>query len=481
MKLNDYLAGLVYKTNINDIGDVEVLGITSDSRQVRKGYVFICIKGEKFDGHSVAEQMLDKKAVAVVTDHDMGLANQIIVENTRNAYAIICANHFGNPAKRLKLIGVTGTNGKTTITCLIKNMLEKLGRKAGLMGTIQNEIGDLCLPAKYTTPDPIQLHAMFARMVEAGCEYVVMETSSHALDQHRLDGLEFEIGVFTNLTHDHLDYHKTMEEYFEAKAKMVGMCKHIITNIDDSYGEVIAQRFGEGAITCSLDRNDADYTAKNIKYRQSGSKFVLVGNGFIERVTLAMPGKFSVMNGIQSMVTMLVLGYDSAETALALADCHGVTGRAEIIPTGDRGYTIIRDYAHTPDALEKITAALKELAEGRLITLFGCAGNRDRSKRPDMGEAAAKHSDFVVLTSDNPRGEDMMQIINDCKPGLDREKVKYKIIPDRYAAILWAIDNLKEGDLLLLAGKGHEDYQVLHDETIYFDEKVLVEEFLNYN
>ena len=478
MNLSQYLQGLSYTTSMTQIDHIEVQDVTADSRQIKKGGIFVCIKGGKFDGHSVAQQAVEQQAAAVVVEHDMGLENQVVVENTRSAYAILCGNHFGNPAQSMKLVGVTGTNGKTTITCLIKSILTSLGKKVGLMGTIQNEILDLVLPAKYTTPDPYQLHAMLARMLEAGCEYVVMETSSHALDQHRIDGCHFAVGIFTNLTHDHLDYHNTMEEYFKAKVKLVDMCDQFITNIDDEYGQILTDRLGGKAITCSVERDDAAYTAKDIRFSQEGNQFILVGNSIIERVKIAMPGKFSIMNSMQAIVATMTLGIKSNDAVGAIARCCGVTGRAEVIPTGDRNFTIIRDYAHAPDSLEKITLALGEFAKGRIVILFGCAGNRDRTKRAEMGEAAAKHSDFVILTSDNPRDEDQLQIINDCKPGLDKGKVPYKIIPDRYTAILWAIDNLEDGDLLILAGKGHEDYQVLHDETIYFDEKVLVEEIL---
>ncbi|MEG1943631.1 MAG: UDP-N-acetylmuramoyl-L-alanyl-D-glutamate--2,6-diaminopimelate ligase, partial [Angelakisella sp.] len=396
-----------------------------------------------------------------------------------SAYAIICANHFDNPSRKLKLLGVTGTNGKTTITYLLKSILAAAGKKTGLMGTIHNEILDMVLPAKYTTPDPYQLHAMLSRMAEAGCEYVVMEASSHALDQHRLDGCEFDVAVFTNLTQDHLDYHGTMENYFLAKRKLFDHCRRAVINIDDSYGVRLAEELGKRAVTCSLQSDMATFTAKNIECEAAGSKFVLVADSLIERVKVPMPGMFSVMNAMEAAVAAIMAEISPRDAASGLAECYGVTGRAEVIPTPNRDFTIIRDYAHTPDGLEKIIGALRPFIKGRLVTLFGCAGNRDRTKRPMMAEYVAAGSDFVILTSDNPRDEDPMQIINDAKPGLDSHKTPYKIIPDRYTAILWAIDNLQTGDLLLLAGKGHEDYQVLHDETIYFDEKALVEKILS--
>lgn len=479
MTLGNYLEGITYSPVANKLLVTEITGVTSDSRQIKKGCVFVCVKGGKFDGHTAAPQAIADGAAAVVVEQDLGLSCQILVENTRSAYAILCANHFDNPSRKLRLLGVTGTNGKTTITYLLKSILAAAGKRTGLMGTIHNEILDMVLPAKYTTPDPYQLHAMLSRMVEAGCEYVVMEASSHALDQHRLDGCEFDVGVFTNLTQDHLDYHGTMEAYYLAKRRLFDHCRRAVVNLDDSYGVRLAAELGKAAVTCSLQSDMATFTAKNIECAAEGSKFVLVADSLIERIRVPMPGMFSVMNAMEAAVAAILAGISVRDTASGLSACYGVTGRAEVIPTGERSFTIIRDYAHTPDGLEKILGALRPFTKGRLVTLFGCAGNRDRTKRHLMAEYVAQGSDLVILTSDNPRDEDPLQIINDAKPGLDRYSTPYKIIPDRYTAILWAIDNLQPDDLLLLAGKGHEDYQVLHDETIYFDERVLVEQILS--
>lgn len=473
----EYFDGISCVTPLGDLGELAITGVTNDSRQVKKGCIFVCIKGGKFDGHDAAEAAVADGAVLVVVQRDLGLPCQVIVENTRSAYAILCSNHFGTPSRRLKLIGVTGTNGKTTTTFLIKSILQGAGKKAGLIGTIHNEIMDMELPAKYTTPDPYQLHAMLERMVQAGCEYVVMEVSSHALDQHRLDGCIFEVGIFTNLTQDHLDYHKTMENYFSAKKHLFSMTKNAVINLDDAHGGELVKELGERAVTFSLEQDDATLTAKNITFDAKGTSFILAGNNIIQRMRISQPGRFSVSNAMGAAGACFLLGLSMEEIAYGLRECPGVAGRAEII-SADVDYTIIRDYAHTPDGLEKIISALREYATGRIVTLFGCAGNRDRTKRPKMAEMAAKYSDFVILTSDNPRDEDPLQIIGDVKPGLDQFSTPYRIIPDRYQAIIWALDNARPGDILLLAGKGHEDYQVLHDETIYFDEKVLVQELL---
>jgi UDP-N-acetylmuramoyl-L-alanyl-D-glutamate--2,6-diaminopimelate ligase len=480
MTLKEYLEGIQYSTGLSEaqLEAAQVSSVTNDSRQVRNGSIFVCIKGGKFDGHQKAGDALAAGAAAVVVERDLGLPRQILVENTRAAYAILCGNHFGNPSRRLKLVGVTGTSGKTTVTFLIKSILQQAGKKVGLMGTIHNEIGELEFPAKHTTPDPYQLHAMLERMAEAGCEYVAMEASSHALDQHRLDGCRFDAGVFTNLSQDHLDYHGTMENYFAAKKKLFSMTKAAVVNLDDPKGEELARELGPGTITFSTSRDDATLTAKNISSTVRGSSFLIVGEQIIQRTRIAMPGRFSVSNAMAAAAACYALGLAPEDIAKGLAACPGVPGRAEVIPT-DTGYTVIRDFAHAPEELEQIITTLRPYkGTGRMITLFGCAGDRDRTKREKMGEIVAKYSDLVILTSDNPRTEDEGQIIRDTKPGLDKFKTPYRIIPDRYEAIAWALENAGEGDILLLAGKGHEDYQVLADETIYFDEKVLVQQLL---
>ena len=478
MNLTEYLVNTKYKTNIASTDSIEINGITTDSRNIKSGNLFVCIRGARFDGHDVAQKMLDKGAVAVVTDHDIGVDNQVIVSDTRSAYASICAAHFGNPSKKLKLIGITGTNAKTTITFLVKAILKSLGERVGLIGTIRNEIDDIQIPAKFTTPDPYQLNELFAKMVDLGCKYVVMETSSQALHQQRLDGLEFEVGIFTNLSQDHLDYHENMENYFNAKKRLFDMCKKIVINIDDSYGERLKNELSDKEIiTCSMSNKNADFYTENAEYYSDKCVFEVVYDRATYSVTVPMPGEFSVMNSLEAIIAAYCVSGDLKSCCDGIKNCYGVTGRAEVISTCE-DFTIIRDFAHAPEALKKILESMRKFTKGRLITLFGCAGNRDRAKRKIMARNVAQNSDLVILTSDNPRDEDEMQIINDAKVGFEGIDTPYKIIPDRYTAIVWAVNNLEKGDLLLLAGKGHEDYQVLHDETIYFDEKVIVEELL---
>ena len=472
MKLKD----LLYQVPcLSEIPDIEVQGITSDSRELEPGWVFVCRKGLRFDGHEHAQEALRQGACAVVCERDLGLEAQVVVQNTQDAYAVLCANFFGRPADHLKLIGVTGTNGKTTSAFLVKHILTQAGKQTGLIGTVQNEIGTLVLPARFTTPDPYQLHSMLAQMLRFGCEYVVMEVSSHALAQGRVHGLHFACGIFTNLTQDHLDYHHTMEEYFAAKQSLFLQCDTAVLNTDDPYGKRIAQQAACRVVRCSLEDDSADYVAKNIRSRVDGSCFAMMTNSGLEKVKLPMPGKFSIYNALGALGCCIELGVPAAQAAAALESCHGVTGRFEVIPTG-LDFTVVRDYAHTTDGIEKILSTVQELGAKRVITLFGCAGCRDSSKRADMGETAAKYSDFVILTSDNPREEPEQQIIDHALPGVLRTKKPYRVILDRYEAIAWALSFCQAGDILMLLGKGHEDYQVLDYGSIYFNEREIVQQ-----
>ena len=472
MKLSEILKGIKVKNQYNDI---EVVNVTSDSRLVKEGFLFVCVKGASFDGHNVAKDMLDKGAAAIVVERDLGLPNQIIVDKTREAYSPICANYFGNPAENLKIIGLTGTNGKTTTTFIIKQVLEQLGCKVGLIGTVQNMIGDEVYPAHFTTPEPYELQSLFRKMADANCEYCVMEASSQAIDQGRVAGVHFEVGVFTNLTQDHLDYHKTFENYFAAKRKLFENCNIAVTNIDDKKGLEIVEGLPCRVKTYSVESNSSDFTARNVCFSAEGVKYELVTDR-IGRVECPIPGRFSVYNSLCAASVAITLGFDFEGTLRAIAKSNGVKGRIEVVPT-PTDYTVIIDYAHTPDGLENIISSLKEIAKGRVITLFGCGGDRDKTKRPIMGEIAAKYSDFCIVTSDNPRSENPAEIIKDILEGMKASKTPYKVIENRKEAIFWALENAKENDIILLAGKGHETYQILPEGTIHFDEREVVAEY----
>lgn len=474
MKLSQILKGIKV---LNEYSDIDVLDVTQDSRLVKEGSLFVCIKGAAFDGHSVAGEMLTKGACAVVVEKDMGLDNQVIVENTRGIFSYICANFFSNPAEKLKLIGLTGTNGKTTTTFLIKQILENVGKKVGLIGTVQNMIGDEAYPAKYTTPDPYELQKLFSQMVEAGCEYCVMEVSSQALAQGRVNGVRFAVGAFTNLTQDHLDYHKTWENYFNAKRLLFENCDIAVTNADDENGLKIIEGLNfDKVVTYAVNRNDATYVAKNVTFKSNGVEYELVGDK-IGRCSCTIPGRFSVYNSLCAASCALALGISFEQVLMAISKSKGVKGRIEVVPC-DRDFTIIIDYAHSPDGLENIISSLKEIAKGRVVTLFGCGGDRDKTKRPKMGKIAAELSDYCIVTSDNPRSENPSAIIQDILEGMKGVKTPYTVVENRKEAIAYAIEHAKKDDIILLAGKGHETYQILPTGTIHFDEREAVAEIL---
>lgn len=474
MKLSQILNGVKV---LNTYDDVEVCDVTQDSRLVKEGFVFVCVKGAAFDGHSVAAEMFEKGAAAVVVERDLGLHNQILVENSRACFSPICANFFGNPARKLKLIGLTGTNGKTTTTFLIKQILENVGKKVGLIGTVQNMIGDEIYPAKYTTPDPYELQKLFAMMVEAQCEYCVMEVSSQALAQGRVNGLRFAVGAFTNLTQDHLDYHKTWENYFNAKRILFENSDIAVTNADDENGLKIVEGLDfDKLITYAVNTNNASYIAKNVSFKASGVEYELVGDT-IGRCYCPIPGRFSVYNSLCAAAIALALGVAFEQVLLAIRKSNGVKGRIEVVPC-DRDFTIIIDYAHSPDGLENIITSLKEIAKGRVVTVFGCGGDRDKTKRPKMGRIAAELSDFCVVTSDNPRSENPGEIIKDILEGMVGIDTPYEVVEQRRDAIAYAIKNAQKDDIILLAGKGHETYQILPTGTIHFDEREVVAEIL---
>ena len=465
------------KTNDKKLKNIEITGVTCNSKQVEKGFLFVCINGWKLDGHTFAAAAIENGAAVIICERDLGFENQIIVEDTHKAYFEISANWFGNPADKLKLIGVTGTNGKTSVTYMIKTILEKAGYKVGLLGTIQNLIADKALPSKNTTPDAYEMNQLLSLMVEAGCDFAVMEVSSHALDQKRIYGVQFCVAAFTNLTQDHLDYHLTMDNYFGAKLKLFKMSKCAVVNLDDPYSERILDEIDCKKITFSLKNDGATYTAKDTEYRPDKTKYQMVGYNFINKITVSTGGKFTVYNSMCAAAVALELGVSAETIKLALSESHGVPGRAEIVETG-RDFTVIIDYAHTPDGLENILMSFREYKDCRLVVLFGCGGDRDKTKRPLMGEKAAQIADLVIVTSDNPRSEEPMAIIEDIMVGVRRHKTPYQVIENRVEAISFAVANAQKNDIIVLAGKGHETYQILKTETIHLDEREVVAQAL---
>jgi UDP-N-acetylmuramoyl-L-alanyl-D-glutamate--2,6-diaminopimelate ligase len=474
MKLSELMQGV---ETAGAVFEAEITAICFDTRNIEPGSLFFCLVGAKNDGHLFAREALEKGAAAVVCQRDMGLGRQIITPDTRRAFSVCCANRWANPQRDMKLVGITGTNGKTTTAYLIRDMLSRSGLNVGLVSTVEISFGGSCFPARYTTPEPSVLFAMLNEMRLAGCSHVVMEVSSHALEQSRVAPCEFEVGVFTNLTQDHLDYHKTMEQYYEAKTRLFEQSRAAVVNIDDPWGQRLAAKAGCPVATYGCTAPTADYKAGGIKLSASGCSFTLSHSGRSCEGFVPVPGSFSVQNALAAVAACGALGIDFKQACHSLKSAGGAPGRFEIL-ISDENFTIIRDYAHTPDALEKILTALREVSTARIVTLFGCAGERERDKRSEMAQAVAKLSDFVVMSLDNPRGEDTSQILGDAMPGLLAHKTPFLVIPERGEAIESAIKNLNPGDILLLAGKGHEDYQVLSHATLMFDEKEIVGEIL---
>ena len=474
MRIYKFIEGLA---DIN-IPDREISSVTDNTKKVRKDCIFVCVKGGSFDGHDAAAEMLEKGAAVIVAERDLGLGNkQIITDNSRKFYGELCAAWFDHPEKKLKIIGVTGTNGKTTISNVIKNIFMKNGIKTGLIGTICNEIGDETVHTDNTTPMAFDYMCLLDKMVKAGCKYAVMEVSSFGLVQHRIGPTHFDMGIFTNLTQDHLDYHKTMENYYQAKKMMFDECDYALINTDDEYGRRI---FSE--ISCKKERygisSEADYYADAIKIKSDGTSFWYCYNGKSQLVNMKMTGMFNVSNVTAAISVCLKADLPIEDILKAVSEYNGVKGRCEIIPTG-RDFTVICDYAHTPDAVENILKSVREYTEGRLICLFGCGGNRDAKKRPLMAKAAAKFADRLIITSDNPRDEIPEAIIDDILAGLKDSEIPFDVVVDRTKAIHHSLKIAEKGDIIVLAGKGHEDYQVLPgNEHIHFDEREIVSEGL---
>jgi len=458
--------------------DRNVESIAYDSRRVQRNGLFVALRGEKTDGHQFIDQAIERGASVIVTEREekQPRVTSLVVENTRTALADLAAVFYGFPATRLKMAAVTGTNGKTTTTFLIKHICEKAGLHCGLIGTVRYEIGERVLPAIRTTPESLDLQELLAQIANAGCRAAAMEVSSHALAQERIRGLEWDVAVFTNLTQDHLDFHGTMENYFEAKAKLFTELAHqkkkqkpvAIINIDDRYGGQLLGKIDKNTsvITFGMSAR-ADFRASNYRTEFGGTSYQLDARGKSYLVRVPLIGRFNVANSLGALAAANALGLSLREAILSLGKSPQVPGRLEAVPA-KRQFQVFVDYAHTPDALLNVLKTLRELEPARLIVIFGCGGDRDRQKRPLMAEAVDRHADFAIITSDNPRKEDPNAIIAEVEKGFRSNR--YEKVPDRAEAIKRAIELAQPRDIVLIAGKGHENYQEFADHTVPFDD-----------
>ena len=471
MELQKLLAGIEV-VQCSAKMDTDIKSVRYSSRDVQPGDLFVAIPGFATDGHKYIPDAVARGAAAVLCEKQMPEnAPWVQVKDARLALAQLGANFYDHPAQKLKMIGVTGTNGKTSVTYLLKELLERAtGAKVGLIGTICNMIGGEVLPTERTTPESFELQALLSQMQKAGCEYVVMEVSSHALELHRVAGIRFLVGAFSNLTEDHLDFHKTMENYRLAKAKLFRICDRGVFNLDDPTAPKMIGDAACQVYTVSTGAA-ADLRAQQILLESDRIEMDLVEGEQRKHLKLGIPGRFTVSNSLLALgiARQLGIGLDTAVEALSHA--RGVKGRIEVVPTPGKEYTVLIDYAHTPDGLENVLRSVRDFAKGRLIALFGCGGDRDRAKRPMMGEIAAKEADLVIVTSDNPRTEVPEAIIADILGGMEHSPTPYVVEPDRRKAIRLALSLGKKNDIIVLAGKGHEDYQIIGKEKYHLDER----------
>lgn len=486
MKLFD----ICQKANIGcptSLREIEIAGITSNSTRVKKDFLFVCLEGTKNDGHNYIDQAILNGACAVVIEKEIFRSDKtILVDDTRASLAMLMNAFCGEPTKKLRFIGITGTNGKTSVSVMIKNIFDSLHSPCEIIGTLNCSSflnsNDDSLP-NFTTPDPEELYPMLQRISGAGIEWVVMEASSHALKLKKLEPISFDVGIFTNLTEDHLDFHLTMEDYFKSKLSLFERCKLGIINIDDEYGKRIEDLATCRIMTCSL-KKDADFTVNSIKnLYERGTRYILKSQGDETEIYCKVPGEFSIMNSMQASACALALNIDKNIVSRSFESFNGVKGRLEKVEfSWGRGFALFIDYAHTPDALEQLLATANSFKkEGqRVILLFGCGGDREKQKRKIMGEIATKNADFIIITSDNPRSEDPLAIINDILSGII-EKSNFAVIPDRRKAIEATVAMARQGDIILLAGKGHETYEIKADGKSPFDEREILQEiYKNY-
>ena len=477
MKLDELLNGLKYsfiKGNKNQ----EIDRIIYDSRIKTQNGLFIAIEGYKTDGHNYIEAAIENGAKTVLVQKDIEVKQDVTVvrvSDTRLAMALIANSAYNHPSEKFELVGVTGTNGKTSITFLLGEILEDYNKKIGIIGTIENRIGTQILKAERTTPESVDLQALFDKMLQNEVDTAIMEVSSHALELNRVAGSKFKVGVFTNLTQDHLDFHITMENYAKAKSKLFSMCEVGVVNKDSDYIEVVARDAKCKLITYGID-NVADYRASNVIITAAGVEYNLICPEGSFCVYVPIPGKFTVYNTLAVIASARVLGIPMNVILETLSHANGVPGRVQTFKSS-KGYSVLVDYAHTPDGLENVLSTIKEFAVGNIITVFGCGGDRDRTKRPLMGKIAGMYSDYVFITSDNPRTEEPLKILDDIEDGIKYVCDKYEKIEDRKKSIEKALSIAQKDDVILIAGKGHENYQILKDRIIHFDDSEIVQQY----
>ncbi len=450
-----------------------------DSRKVKKGDLFFCISGFKTDGHTFAKSAVEAGAAALMVTKKLDLdILQVLVADDRLAMAEIACRFYDNPAKKMTMIGVTGTNGKTTITYMLKSALENTGKKVGLVGTIHNMIGDTVIKTEHTTPEAPDLNALLDRMVKAGCDALVIEVSSHSLALKRVAGITFDVGIFTNLTQDHLDFHTDFEDYAAAKAKLFAASRISVLNADDDAYKTM-RTAAAGDVKFYGIENKADYSADDIVVTPEGLSFNYYKSGqLFQRLNMHVTGYFNAYNALAALAALDVLGLPDTAGIDALETMHAVDGRCQVLPTDGRGFSVILDYAHTPDSLQSTISSVRRFAKGRIITVFGCGGDRDAKKRPIMGEISGRLSDFSVITSDNPRTEDPFKILDQIETGMKQTNGEYTVIENRKAAMKYAMQMAEKDDIVILAGKGHETYQEINGVKYDFDEKKVVKDLL---
>ena len=478
MKLKELLKDIQVLEATADM-ELEIADIAYDSRKVQPGGMFVAITGFATDGNRFIPMAMEKGAAVIVTAKKPEAdVPYVLVESDRLALAYLGRNFYGDPAASMQMIGVTGTNGKTSSTLLLKHVLEVVkGAKVGLMGTMENIIGDEHIPADRTTPESFDLQALLGRMRDAGCTHVIMEVSSHALSLDRVAGIVYDVASFTNLTEDHLDFRKTMESYCDAKAILFSRCRKAVGNLDDSWYDRLCGNACCPVLTVSAKGN-ADLYAKDLELLSDGVSFTAISGDEQVFVKLPIPGKFTVYNALNVLGMAMQMDISLSDAAKALLTAAGVKGRVEVVPTPGKDYTILIDYAHTPDGLENVLSSAKGFCKGRLIAVFGCGGDRDPIKRPIMGKIGTDIADWSVITSDNPRTEDPAKIIEDIVKGIDSGKNNYEIIENRPKAIRHAMDIAKKNDIIILAGKGHETYQEICGVKHHLDEREVVAEYL---